>query len=119
MVALHQIDQILDLLRLRCGILRAFRPGEGARQHDGRAGCAAFAWVLSAHRTRSTYALVRVSIFITVPTSRYSGTLIVAPVSTTAGLVPPEAVSPRTPGSASTTLSSIKIGSSTSMGRCS
>src|SRR5206468_4219055 len=49
---------------------------------------------------RETYAPVRVSTRTRSPTSMKSGTFTLAPVSRTAGLVPPpEAVSPRRPGS--------------------
>ena len=46
------------------------------------------------------YSPERVSTLTLSPMSTKSGTLIVAPVSSVAGLVPPpEAVSPRSPGS--------------------
>ena len=79
---------------------------------DARAGCAARASQTSrrarrrhrepppqARPTRSTYSCVRVSILTMSPMLMNSGTPMVAPVSTVAGLVVPVAVSPRTPGS--------------------
>src|SRR5690606_29773185 len=66
------------------------------------------------HRfARSIYLSSRRSTRITSPSSRKRGTWTTAPVSSRAGFVPPVAVSPRTPGSVSTTLSSTKYGSST------
>src|SRR5215472_11738516 len=50
------------------------------------------------------------------PSLRKSGTWITAPVSSVAGLLPPEAVSPRMPGSVFTICSSRKLGSSTVTG---
>ena len=46
-----------------------------------------------------------------------SGTLSVYPVSSVAGFIAPETVSPRTPGSHLTTLSSTALGRSTEMAR--
>src|SRR5437762_7779920 len=66
--------------------------------------------------TRPRYSPVRVSTFTTSPSLRKSGTWTTAPVSRVAGLVPPWAVSPRTPGSVRAMLSSTKFGSSTVTG---
>src|SRR5690606_31484928 len=64
---------------------------------------------LGIHRlTRSRYLSSRRSTRITSPSFRKSGTCTVAPVSSFAGLVPPCAVSPLTPGSVSTIASSTK-----------
>src|SRR5437867_2972299 len=68
------------------------------------------------HQARSTYSRVRVSTLTTTPASMYSGTLMVAPLSRIAGFEPPEAVSPRTPGSVFTILRSTKTGSSIPIG---
>ena len=58
------------------------------------------------------YSPERVSTFTRWPMSTKSGTLIVAPVSSVAGLLPPpEAVSPRRPGSVCVTSSSTEAGS--------
>ena len=53
MVAFQQVDQLLNLLRLGCGILGAFG-AERPWQHDGGSRYARFAGLLPAHRTRST-----------------------------------------------------------------
>src|SRR5579859_4204797 len=63
--------------------------------------------------TRSTYWPVRVSIHTRSPGFTNRGTLTTAPVSSVAGLVTLLAVSPRTPGSALSTVNSRKLGSST------
>src|SRR5690606_17506789 len=68
------------------------------------------------HLTRATYSPVRVSTRITSPCSTNSGTRTTAPVASLAGLTPPLAVSPRTPGSVSTISSSTKFGGDTSSG---
>ncbi len=66
---------------------------------------------------RDTYSPERVSTRTTSPMLTNSGTWILAPVSSTAGFVPPpDAVSPRTPGSVSATARSIALGSCTSAG---
>src|SRR4029453_2346518 len=49
--------------------------------------------------TRPRYSPLRVSTFTTSPSLRKSGTCTTAPVSKVAGLLPPCAVSPRTPRS--------------------
>src|SRR3954469_1165570 len=72
--------------------------------------------LLGAH-TRVKYLSSRRSTRITWPSSMKSGTCTVAPVSRTAGLVPPVAVSPRTPGAVRVTVSSTNDGSSTVMTR--
>src|SRR5215470_2080463 len=66
--------------------------------------------------TRPRYSPVRVSTLTTSPSLRNSGTWTTAPVSSVAGLVPPWAVSPRTPGSVRAIASSTKFGSSTAAG---
>src|SRR5581483_4196737 len=69
------------------------------------------------HRqARSMYAPVRVSIRRTSPSSMNRGTWTTAPVSSVAGFEPPDAVSPRRPGSVRTTASSTKFGTSTPTG---
>src|SRR5690606_4221465 len=68
------------------------------------------------HFTRETYSPERVSTLIFSPFSMNSGTRTVAPVSSLAGLPPPEAVSPRMPGSVSTMSSSTKFGGVTCKG---
>src|SRR5579884_1696367 len=65
--------------------------------------------------TRSTYCPVRVSMRILSPGFTNRGTLTTAPVSSVAGFVTLLAVSPRTPGSALSTVSSTKLGNSTAM----
>src|SRR6266851_6915431 len=70
---------------------------------------------ISAYFTRSTYCPERVSMRILSPGLINKGTFTTAPVSRVAGLVTLVAVSPRTPGSALTTSSSRKFGSSTAM----
>src|SRR5919107_3362615 len=74
--------------------------------------------LLWAH-TRVKYLSSRRSTRITWPSSMKSGTCTVAPVSRVAGLVPPVAVSPRTPGAVRVTVSSTNEGSSTVMTRSS
>ena len=59
---------------------------------------------------------MRVSIFNLSPISMNSGTCRVKPVSTVAGLVVLEAVSPLKPGSVAVTSSSTKFGASTLKG---
>src|SRR5262249_13068269 len=66
--------------------------------------------------TRPRYSPVRVSTLTTSPSLRNNGTWTTAPVSSVAGLVPPWAVSPRTPGSVRAIASSTKFGSSTAAG---
>src|SRR5690625_3149770 len=66
--------------------------------------------------TRETYSPVRVSTRMTSPSGTNSGTRTTAPVSTFAGLPPPPLVSPRTPGSVSTTLRLTKLGGVTMSG---
>src|SRR5207253_10397674 len=66
--------------------------------------------------TRPRYSPLRVSTFTTSPSLRKSGTCTTAPVSGVAGLLPPCAVSPRTPGSVFAIESSTKFGSSTVAG---
>src|SRR3546814_1933614 len=63
------------------------------------------AW-LAAYLTRETYSPERVSTLITSSWPTNSGTRTTAPVSSVAGLPPPPAVSPRTPGSVSVIFSS-------------
>src|SRR5690606_17650431 len=65
---------------------------------------------------RLTYSPLRVSTRSTSPISTKSGTLTTAPELSLAGLVPPVAVSPRRPGSVSTTSSSTKLGGVTEIG---
>src|SRR4029453_131459 len=79
---------------------------------------AAEAVVLQQARThaRPVYAPVRVSILIVSPSLMKSGTLIVFPVSSRAGLVTLLAVSPRTPSGDSTTLRLTDAGNSTCTG---
>ena len=60
--------------------------------------------------TRSRYWSLRVSIFIRSPTLTKKGTLMTAPVSTVAGLPPPEAVSPFSLPAVSVTSSSTSWG---------
>jgi hypothetical protein len=68
-------------------------------------------------QARDMYSPERVSTLTLSPMSTKSGTLIVAPVSSVAGLVPPpEAVSPRRPGSVWETSSSTEAGSCRSLG---
>jgi hypothetical protein len=63
-------------------------------------------------QARETYLPERVSTRTRSPTSRNNGTWIVAPVSSVAGLEPPpEAVSPRRPGSVWVTSRSTALGS--------
>ena len=65
---------------------------------------------MTAH-ARDMYAPERVSTFTRSPMLTNSGTWMVAPVSSVAGLLPPpEAVSPRTPGSVWVTSSSTEAG---------
>src|SRR5437867_3367112 len=92
-------DTVLDA---RAGVRRA--GGRGTLGHQPAAA------------TRPRYSPVRVSTFTTSPSLRNSGTCTTAPVSSVAGLVPPCAVSPRTPGSVRATASSTKFGSSTVVG---
>src|SRR5262245_34204539 len=66
--------------------------------------------------TRPRYSPLRVSTLITSPSLRKSGTCTTAPVSSVAGLEPPDAVSPRMPGSVLTICRSRKLGSSTVAG---
>ena len=61
---------------------------------------------------RPMYAPVRVSILIVSPSLMKSGTLIVLPVSSFAGLVTLLAVSPRTPSADSTTFRLTEAGNS-------
>src|SRR5699024_10967042 len=65
------------------------------------------------HQARPRYSPVRVSTRITSPSSTKRGMLTVAPDSSSAGLVPPDTVSPRTPGSVLVIFSSIMFGSVT------
>src|SRR5476649_513209 len=65
---------------------------------------------------RDKYSPVRVSIRSISPSLMNSGTRTMAPVSSLAGFEPPVAVSPRTPGSVSTTLSSMCAGGVTCKG---
>jgi hypothetical protein len=62
------------------------------------------------------YAPVRVSTRITSPSLMNNGTRTTAPVSSFAGFWPPVAVSPRSPGSVSTILSSMCAGGVTVSG---
>src|SRR5262245_20357947 len=62
--------------------------------------------------TRPRYSPVRVSTLTTSPSLRKRGTWTTAPDSRVAGLLPPWAVSPRTPGSVLAMASSTKLGSS-------
>src|ERR1700730_117538 len=66
--------------------------------------------------TRPRYSPLRVSTFTTSPSLRNRGTWTTAPVSRVAGFEPPEAVSPRIPGSVLAICSSMKFGSSTVIG---
>src|SRR5713101_5804804 len=66
--------------------------------------------------TRPRYSPLRVSTFTTSPGLRNRGTWTTAPVSRVAGFEPPEAVSPRIPGSVLAICSSMKLGSSTVTG---
>src|SRR5207302_1188720 len=65
---------------------------------------------------REMYSPVRVSMRITSPSLMKSGTRTTAPVSSLAGFWPPVAVSPRSPGSVSMTLSSMCGGGVTTSG---
>src|SRR5438132_4845072 len=105
---LENINQFLQQLRIDESIRP--RPCGNFPALPGRLGSATF------HQARSTYSRVRLSTFTTTPSSRYRGTLIVAPLSRIAGFEPPDAVSPRTPGSVFTTLSSTNTGNSMPMG---
>src|SRR5690606_39351687 len=67
----------------------------------------------SRHQARPRYSPVRVSTFTFSPVVMNSGTLISAPVSRVAGLVPPVERSPCRPGSVCATVSSTEAGSST------
>ena len=66
--------------------------------------------------TRDTYSWDRVSIFRISPSSINKGTRTTAPVDNFAGLTPPLAVSPLTPGSVSITSNSTKLGGTTTIG---
>src|SRR5206468_5333040 len=92
---LENINQFLQQRRIDQSIRP--RPCGYFPALPGRLVSAAF------HQARSTYSRVRLSTFTTTPSSRYSGTLIVAPLSMIAGLEPPDAVSARTPGPVFTT----------------
>src|SRR3990167_8924733 len=65
---------------------------------------------------RDRYSPVRVSTLMQSPSLRNKGTRTTAPVSNLAALLPPAAVSPRTPGSVSTIFSTTKLGGSTVSG---
>src|SRR5439155_17894144 len=68
------------------------------------------------HHARPMYMPVRVSILINSPSLMKSGTLMVLPVSSFAGLVTLLAVSPRTPSGDSTTFKPTEAGKSTCTG---
>src|SRR5207247_499254 len=88
---LEHRDQVLQ----ECGIHQGVRTRLGLRRGGLPGGFGGVAF----HQARSTYSRVRVSTLTITPSSRYSGTLTVAPLSRIADFEPPEAVSPRTPGS--------------------
>src|SRR5699024_12564948 len=68
------------------------------------------------HQARPRYSPVRVSTRTTSPSSTNRGMLTVAPDSSSAGFVPPETVSPRTPGSVRVIFSSMMLGTDTLSG---
>src|SRR3954466_12261353 len=84
-------------------------PGDGVLV-EGEGGAAAL--VRPAAHARDMYSPVAVWTFTRSPMFTNSGTCTVAPVSSVAGLLPPpDAVSPRTPGSVWVTSSSTEAGS--------
>src|SRR6476660_4863739 len=91
------------------GHLQHTRGGDGADQR--LLGEQADRGVDDAGHAREMYRASRVSTRITSPTLTNRGTATTAPVSSVAGLVTLETVSPLTPGSVSTTFSSTAAGS--------
>jgi hypothetical protein len=86
------------------------------KRRQGRPSIREQALALVSRLPREMYSPVRVSMRSTSPSLMNSGTRTTAPVSIFAGLLPPVAVSPRTPGSVSTTLSSMCGGGVTTSG---
>src|SRR6478609_9716452 len=96
------------------GHLQHTRGGDGADQR--LLGEQADRGVDDAGHAREMYRASRVSTRITSPTLTNRGTATTAPVSSVAGLVTLETVSPLTPGSVSTTFSSTAAGSWSEVG---